>query len=48
MRPEAKEMNETFNERYIRMALIFTDFPTEVGLNHVQCWKSVNIRDIPK
>ena len=23
-------------------------FQQEVGLNHVQCWKSVNIRSIPK
>ena len=23
-------------------------FQQEVGINHVQCWKSVNIRSIPK
>ena len=32
----------------LRMTLIFTDFQTEVGLNQVHCWNSVNIRGIPK
>ena len=31
-------------EFYLRMALIFIE--QEVGLNHVQCWKSVNIKGI--
>ena len=31
-----------------RMALIFTNFQQEVGMNHVQCYKAVNIRGIPK
>ena len=34
---------------YLRMALIFTDFPTGSGsLPYMQCWESVNIWSIPK
>ena len=32
----------------LRMTLISTDFQTEVGLNQMHCWKSVNIRGTPK
>ena len=39
--------NKTFPV-YLRTALIFTEFPTGSGSYHVQCWKSVNIRGIPK
>ena len=32
----------------LRIALIFTDFPTGSGSAPVLCWKSVNIRGIPE
>ena len=32
----------------LRMALIFTDFPTGSGSATVLCWKSVYIKSIPK
>ena len=38
---------ETFTVN-LRMVLIFTDLQQEVGLHHVLCWKSVNIRGIPE
>ena len=40
--------NLDFFSVFLRMALILTNVPKEVGLHYVHCWKSVNIRGIPK
>ena len=38
------EQQDTPNDPGHYLDVIITDFPQEVGLNHVHFWKSVNIR----